>query len=330
MSRRKPQPIAAPKELRPILMYPLPSHARRDLTNSINQIVTRLETALPKYGYRLTEDANEAVLTACHAGQCGNGAYADIAHCHGLYPTATGRCEQWQWAANIGVIESLRAAKEITVPSEWVADIIRRDMNVDPQVIGWGVDASEWGGGENQGYVLWSKTRQDAVCDPQPMLELAVKAHDIRFLTTFGVGTPNVKTVGRVPFEEMQLYTKNAAISLETTRETFGIHILESLAAGVPVLGFRHGAIVDIVQHGVTGFLVEPNDISGLHEGLRWCLKHRDVLSTNAKKAAQGYTWDRTAQAFARVYDKALSEPERPYHIPEELYKSPEFEANMV
>lgn len=328
MPRRKPTP--APKELKPVLMYPLPSHARRDLTNSINSIVLHLERELPKHGYRLTEDAGEAVLTACHAGQCGNGAYADVAHCHGLYPTASGRCEQWQWAANIGVIESLRAAKEITVPSEWVADIIRRDMNVDPHVIGWAVDANEWGGGVNQGYVLWSKTRADAVCDPQPMIDLASKAHDIRFLTTFGTGTPNIKSVGRVPFEEMQLYTKNAAISLETTRETFGIHILESLAAGVPVLGFRHGAIVDIVQHGITGILVEPNDINGLLEGLQWCLKHRDVLSANAKKAAQEFTWARVAQEFAVVYDKALSDVERPYTIPEEFYKSPEFEASMV
>jgi hypothetical protein len=288
--------------------------------------VTRLETALPKYGYRLTEDAGEAVLTACHAGQCGNGAYADIAHCHGLYPTATGRCEQWQWAANIGVIQSLRAAKEITVPSEWVADIIRRDMNVDPHVIGWGVDASEWTAQTEHGnYVLWNKTRADAVCDPQPMIELASKANDVRFLTTFGIGTPNIKTIGRVSFDEMKAYVQNATVYLATTKETFGIGTLEAMTCGIPILGYRHGATPDIVRHGVDGILVEVGDIKGLLDGLRYCIQHRAILGANARKRALSYTWDKVAEQFAAVYDKALSEPERPYTIAEELYKVAEY-----
>lgn len=327
MPRRKRHSTPlAPKELRPILMYPLPAHARRDLTNSINSIVLHLERELPKYGYRLTEDANEAVLTACHAGQCGNGAYADIAHCHGMYPTATGRCETWQWAANIGVIQSLRAAKEITVPSEWVADIIRRDMNVNPHVIGWAVDAHEWTPQTQHGnYVLWNKTRADAVCDPQPMVELASKANDVRFLTTFGQGTPNIKAVGRVSFEEMKTYVQNATVYLATTKETFGIGTLEAMICSVPILGYRHGATPDIVRHGVDGILVEPGDIKGLLDGLRYCIQYRDILGANARKRALSFTWERVAQQFAAVYDQALNEVERPYTIAEESYKVAEY-----
>jgi glycosyltransferase involved in cell wall biosynthesis len=306
MSKRKTQ-ASAPRELKPILMYPLPSHAARDVSNSINQIVVRLAEHLPKYGYRLTEDPLEAVLTACHAGQCGNGAYADVAHCHGLYPTASGQSEFWHWGANVGVIQSLRAAKQITVPSQWVADILRRDMNVEPDVIGWAVDFDEWQPAENYGYVLWNKTRADAVCDPKPMIDLAAKSHNQLFLTTFGTGTPNIKTIGRVPFEEMKEHVRHAGVYLATTKETFGIGILEAMACGVPVLGYRHGAISDIVEHGKHGFLAEVGDIQGLIDGLAFCLKHRDVLGANARKRAQEYTWDKVAEQFAAVYDRALA-----------------------
>lgn len=325
MTAKKKQP-APVRPMRKIAMFPLPSHAARDTTNSINSIVLKLQQHLPMFGYELTENPDEAVLIVGHAGQCGDQKYVDVAHCHGLYPSASGQSDHWHWMANAGVIQSLRAAKQITVPSEWVADIIRRDMNVNPHVVGWATDCEEFQPAENKGYVLWSKTRADAVCDPTPMVELAAKAHDTLFLSTFGDNvTPNVKVTGRVPYETMRDYTRHAAVCLETTRETFGIHILESLSAGVPVLGFRHGAIVDIVEHGKTGILVEAGDINGLLDGLRYCLKHRDILGANARKAAQRYTWVKVAQAFARVYDKALDEVERPYTMSEELYKVREY-----
>jgi glycosyltransferase involved in cell wall biosynthesis len=288
-------------------MYPLPSHAARDTTNSINAIVLKLQKYLPQFGYELTENPDEAVLIIGHAGQCGDQKYVDVAMCHGLMPTASGQSEHWHWMANQGVIHSLRAAKEITVPSEWVGDIIRRDMNVEPHVIGWAVDCEEFTPAENQGYVLWSKTRPDAVCDPTPMIELASKAHDVLFLSTFGENvTPNVKVTGRVPYETMREYTRHAAVCLETTRETFGIHILESMSAGVPVLGYRQGAIVDIVRHGIDGILVEVGDINGLLDGLRYCIKHRETLGANARKRALEFTWEHVAERCAAVYDKAL------------------------
>jgi glycosyltransferase involved in cell wall biosynthesis len=38
--------------------------------------------------------------------------------------------------------------------------------------------------------------------------------------------------------------------------ETSSLVAMEALAAGTPVIAFRNGALVDIVQHGVTGYLV--------------------------------------------------------------------------
>jgi glycosyltransferase involved in cell wall biosynthesis len=42
--------------------------------------------------------------------------------------------------------------------------------------------------------------------------------------------------------------------------EPFGIIGLEAMARGVPVIGSKIGGIPEWLEHGVTGFLVEPGD----------------------------------------------------------------------
>jgi phosphatidylinositol alpha-1,6-mannosyltransferase len=42
--------------------------------------------------------------------------------------------------------------------------------------------------------------------------------------------------------------------------EGFGLTLLESAAAGLPVVAGRGGAIPEVVKHGVTGLLVDPDD----------------------------------------------------------------------
>jgi glycosyltransferase involved in cell wall biosynthesis len=289
-----------------VFMLPTPAEARGDTTNSINAIVLHLQRRLPAYGVELVETRAEADLVVGHAGQT-DGSQIDIAHVHGLYPTAYGNITtQWHWAANRHVVDNMLGARAITVPSQWVADLLRRDMHADPHVIGWAIDPHEWEPGNNQGYVLWNKTRTDGVCSPEPLIKLAAMTPDQRFLTTFGTGTPNIQTTDRVPFETMRAMVQGAAVYLATTKETFGIGTLEAMACGVPVLGFRHGATPDIVEHGVTGYLVAPGDYEGLKAGLDYCLKHRATLGANARQVALTYTWDRVAACFAEIYRNAL------------------------
>ena len=42
--------------------------------------------------------------------------------------------------------------------------------------------------------------------------------------------------------------------------EPFGLVMIESLAAGTPVVAFRHGAVPEVIEHGRTGFIVETVD----------------------------------------------------------------------
>lgn len=291
-----------------VFMMPTPSQAKADDSNSINQITLRLQKAFEPHGIELVESASNADLIAAHAGQTDGKTPCDVAHIHGLYPTALYPEMEWHWGANAHVVNNIKTAKVVTAPSQWVADILRRDMHINPQVVGWAIDPDEWQPGENQGYVLWNKTRVDRVCDPTPMVQLAAKSYKTLFLSTFGENvTPNVRVVGRQPFEKMRDYIRNAAVYLAPTKETFGIGTLEALAAGVPILAYDWGSNREIVQHGVTGFLASPGDIDGLQAGLEYCLKYRDTLSANAREAARSYTWDKVASQFAMLYQNVLT-----------------------
>lgn len=300
--------------MRRCLMLPTPQQSLNDTTNSIHQIVLKLRDHLPAFGYELTENAKECDFICGHAGQTYTDIQVDVAHCHGLYPTAyPNLILPWHTAANQAVVENLIRAKLVTAPSQWVADILRRDMHIQPTVIPWGLDFHEWVPGDNQGYVLWNKTRADGVCDPAPVKELAQRNPNVTFVTTF-CDSPmaNVRVTGRQPFQEMKNTIRGAAVYLATTKETFGIGILEAMACGVPILGFKHGNVMGLVQHGVTGYLVEPADYDGLSEGLHYCLQHRKILGENAKGVASLFTWGNVAHAIAGVYDDLFTTKAHP------------------
>ena len=42
--------------------------------------------------------------------------------------------------------------------------------------------------------------------------------------------------------------------------EPFGLVMIESMAAGTPVVGFRHGAVPEIIDDGITGFVCDDID----------------------------------------------------------------------
>jgi glycosyltransferase involved in cell wall biosynthesis len=61
--------------------------------------------------------------------------------------------------------------------------------------------------------------------------------------------------------------------------ETGPLVIYEAFAAGVPVVGARHGGIQELVRENVNGLLFEPNDSDDLARILRHIYEHREILT---------------------------------------------------
>ncbi len=72
--------------------------------------------------------------------------------------------------------------------------------------------------------------------------------------------------LGFLSTNEMQQILRECQALLMTPRwvEAFGNVAIESLACGVPVISYRRGGPAEIIQDGKTGFLVEPDSVTGL------------------------------------------------------------------
>lgn len=67
--------------------------------------------------------------------------------------------------------------------------------------------------------------------------------------------------------------------------EGFGIVYAEAGALGVPSLAYRCGGAVDIIDHGKSGFLVEPNSIAELSKTIAHCMDHPGDLARLGENA---------------------------------------------
>ncbi|MHC4213346.1 MAG: glycosyltransferase, partial [Planctomycetota bacterium] len=293
-----------------VMMYPHPEAAlngESGIHTILRKYIQHFPTADIEFVHPKADSFDVLAVHAGTANEFGDGPM--VAHLHGLYWTADYDCALWEYKANESVISNMLSANCVTVPSEWVAQNIRRATRINPYVLPHGIDWQEWKTDiSGSGYVLWNKNRAADVCDPTPVKKLAERFPGVNFVSTFAPeGSPsNVKTTGLIPHEQMKAVVKSAGVYLSTPKETFGIGMLEALASGVPVLAFREGGALQLVDHCGTGYLAKPGDMDDLARGLEYCIKHRDILSRNAMMSVRQFGWEQVAQKARVVYRDAI------------------------
>lgn len=82
--------------------------------------------------------------------------------------------------------------------------------------------------------------------------------------------------------------------------EGFGIVYLEGMGFGLPAIGTTAGAAGEIIEHGKTGFLIEPNDSGSLAGHLESLVNDRELLTHLSLNARARYlhqtSWVDTAK----------------------------------
>ncbi len=91
-------------------------------------------------------------------------------------------------------------------------------------------------------------------------------------------------------------------------KETFGLVILEAMAYGLPIISTREGAIPEIVDEGVTGFLVEKKDAKMLSERIEQLILDPQLAQQMGKagryKFDQMYTLQRFHKNLVSIFDE--------------------------
>lgn len=93
--------------------------------------------------------------------------------------------------------------------------------------------------------------------------------------------------------------------------ETFGLVVVEAMAAGLPVVASRVGGVREVVQEGRTGYTFEVGDIDAMVRGVRQIATSRERIAQMGRAArafAETQTWPAMMDEVIAIYDALLDE----------------------
>lgn len=116
--------------------------------------------------------------------------------------------------------------------------------------------------------------------------------------------------LGRVmPPELYDAYKVGDLFATASEIETQGIVLIEAAATGLPLIAVNKGAVSEVCQNDVNGFLYEPKDVVGIQDGMVKILsdkKLRENFSEQSSKIAKNHDMNNTLDRFEEIYRTVL------------------------
>jgi glycosyltransferase involved in cell wall biosynthesis len=127
-------------------------------------------------------------------------------------------------------------------------------------------------------------------------------------------GMPHVRWINEmVPVDVVtQLYSHAAVFACPSVYEPFGLINLEAMACETAVVASAVGGIVEVVEDGKTGILVEPARPDALAEALDQVLANperaREMGRAGRRRVEAQFSWTSIAERTEQVYAEAIDE----------------------
>ncbi|MBV8397852.1 MAG: glycosyltransferase family 4 protein [Acetobacteraceae bacterium] len=125
-----------------------------------------------------------------------------------------------------------------------------------------------------------------------------------------------IRLIGEVDDAKKQPFLAQAAALLFPIDwpEPFGLVMIEAMACGTPIIAYRSGSVPEVIDEGVTGFIVESEDqaVEAVKEVAR--LDRRKVRA----RFEERFTASRMARAYEAHYGQLLASRTRPCRFEEE------------
>jgi phosphatidylinositol alpha-mannosyltransferase len=132
----------------------------------------------------------------------------------------------------------------------------------------------------------------------RPACERYVRRHQLE----------DVVFTGFVPYEDLPRYYKAADVycAPSTGHESFGIVLLEAMAAGTPIIASDIGGFADVLEDGVEGLLVPPRDAQALASAMDRLLSDaalREQMGRAGTVRAEPYGWEHVSARVLEYYE---------------------------
>ena len=122
-------------------------------------------------------------------------------------------------------------------------------------------------------------------------------------------------TLAGVRDDVPEILTSADMLILSSKQESFGLCVLEGMAAGLPVIVSDLPALAELVEHGKEGFRVPPADSDALAAAIARLLDDaslRKQMGSRGQEKARQFSVSQMVEGFYRLIQQALSKRKQP------------------
>jgi glycosyltransferase involved in cell wall biosynthesis len=114
---------------------------------------------------------------------------------------------------------------------------------------------------------------------------------------------PDIDFIGEIEEHEKPAFYGGARATLFPSDwpEPFGLVMIESLAAGTPVIALRRGSVPEVIEDGVTGFICDD-----VNEMVQATERIAEIDPEECRRRAERFSSERMCQGYVEVYESLI------------------------